>query len=296
MRQLSADRATPRWGVKGEDYGRRIFVPRDPPDPNDYFGRWKGITNLRFEENQTSQSVYVQIHDDLHEDSGETMVLKAFIHRVEGLEWNDRPPPRKPEGTGTILNDEEVGQNSRVVVSDSEADEADGSMDFTISLTESVSGDVSVYYKTKNGSAAAGSDYESTSGWIDFLGGDTTKTISVPIIEDAVDERQETFTLEADDWINLAGAEKKRGTGTITDDDVTALTAEFQNMPSSHEGDGEDFSFQLRFNQKVTTKYRVMEDHVFRDHQRRGQRRTTASTSAATCGRSPSSLTATTTS
>ena len=34
-------------------------------------------------------------------------------------------------------------------------------------------------------------------------------------------------------------------------------------MPSSHEGEGEDFSFQLKFNQKVTTKYRVMEDHVF---------------------------------
>ena len=249
--------------VKGEDYGRGIFVPRDPPDPNDYFGRWKGITNLRFEGTETSQSVYVQVYDDLHEDSGETMVLKAFIHRVDGLEWNDRPPPKKPEGTGTILNDEEVGQNSRVVVSDSEADEADGTMDFTISLTESVSADVSVHYKTKNGSAAAGSDYESTSGWIDFLGGATTKTISVPIIEDAVDERRETFTLEADDWVNLAGAEKQRGTGTITDDDVTALTAEFLNMPSSHDGDGEDFSFQLKFNQKVTTKYRVMEDHVF---------------------------------
>ena len=249
--------------IKGEDYGRGIFVPRDPPDENHFFGRWKGITNLRFEGTETSQSVYVQVYDDLHEDSGETMELKAFIHRVHGLAWDDRPPPKKPEGTGTILNDEEVGQNSRVVVSDSEADEADGTMDFTISLTESVSADVSVHYKTKDGSAAAGSDYESKNGWIDFLGGETTKTISVPIIDDTVDERQETFTLEVDDWVNLAGAEKQRGTGTITDEDVTALTAQFQNMPATHAGEGEEFSFQLKFNQKVTTKYRVMEDEVF---------------------------------
>ena len=102
------------------------------------------------------------------------------------LAWQDRPPPRKTIGTGTIYNDEEVGNDSRVVVSDANADEADGPM---------VSADVSVHYKTKDGSAASGTDYESRSGWIEFLGGGTTKTVRVPSINDAVDQRQETFTL-----------------------------------------------------------------------------------------------------
>ena len=66
--------------------------------------------------------------------------------------------------------------------------------------------------------------------------------------------------LEADDWVNLAGAEKQRGTGTITDEDVSALTAEFLNMPSEHDGENKEFSSQLKFNPKVTTRYRVMED------------------------------------
>ena len=57
--------------------------------------------------------------------------------------------------------------------------------------------------------------------------------------------------LSIGDFINLSGG--SGATGTIIDEDVTALTAEFRSMPSSHEGEDEDFSFQLKFNQKVTT-------------------------------------------
>ena len=48
-----------------------------------------------------------------------------------------------------------------------------------------------------------------------------------------------------------------------SNEDVTALTAEFQNMPATHAGEDEEFAFRLKFNRKVTTKYRVMEDDVF---------------------------------
>ena len=247
--------------IEGQDYGGGIFIPRDPPDPNHYFGRWKGITHFRFEDNETKQSVYVPVYDDHIEDSGETMQLDAHIHRVQGLEWHDRPPPRKTTGIGTIYNDEEVGQSSRASVASVEAREADGEMDFTITLSEPVSADVSVLYRTSDNTAVAGNDYTETKGWAEFLSGDTTKTITVPIIDDDVDEQREKFDFELRDFINLSGG--SGATGTIIDEDVTALTAEFRNMPSSHEGDGEDFSFQLKFNQKVTTKYRVMEDDVF---------------------------------
>ena len=187
--------------------------------------------------------------------------LDAHLAARQGLEWHDRPPPRKTTGIGTIYNDEEVGQNSRASVADVEAREADGEMDFTITLSEPVSADVSVLYRTRDSSAVAGADYTETRGWAEFLSGDTAKTITVPIIDDDVDERRENFDFQLRDFINLSGG--SGGTGTIIDEDVTALTAEFRNMPSSHEGDGEDFSFQLKFNQKVTTKYCVMEDDVF---------------------------------
>ena len=244
-----------------EDYDPRILVRASNPDPNHYFGQWEHITHFRFEENETEQSVYVRVIDDAVEDSGETMTLHAHIHRVQGLDWHDRPPPKKTSGIGTIYNDEEVGQSARASVANVEARESDEEMDFTITLSESVSADVSVLYGTKDGSAAAGSDYTETRGWAELLGGETTKTITVPIIDDDVDERKEQFQFRLVDFVNLGGG--SGATGTIVDEDVTALTAEFRNMPASHEGEGEDFSFQLKFNQKVTTKYRVMEDHVF---------------------------------
>ena len=247
--------------VEREDYGHRILIPRSDPDPSHYFGRWEHISHFRFENNVSEQSVYVRVIDDHVEDSGETMKLHAHIHRVQGLDWQDRPPPRKTSGIGTIYNDEEVGQNSRASVADVEAREADGEMDFTITLSEPVSADASVLYGTRDGSAAAGSDYTETRDWIDFLGGETTKTITVPIIDDDVDERKEQFEFRLVDFVNIGGG--SGATGTIIDEDVTALTAEFRNMPASHDGENEDFSFQLKFNQKVTTRYRVMEDDVF---------------------------------
>ena len=221
--------------VKGEDYGRGIYVPRDPPDENDYFGRWKGITNFRFEGNQTSESVYVQIYDDHVEDSGETMELEAQIHRVSGLDWHDRPPPTKTTGVGTILNDEEIGQNARASVADVEAREADGEMDFTITLSEPVSADVSVSYRTHDRLGGRGQRLHRDKGLGRLLrrkrqrkpsrcrSSTTTSTSS-----------RENFEFQLRDFINLSGG--SGASGTIIDEDVTTLTAEFRNMPSSHEG------------------------------------------------------------
>ena len=244
------------------DYDSRVLQKRVPPLENDYFGAWEHITHVQFTGEETLKKVYVRVLDDLVEDSGETMYLDGYVHRTGGgLAWADRPPPVKTEGVGTIYNDEEVGQNARASVANVEAREADGGMDFTITLNERVSADTSVYYTTRDDTAVAGEDYTETKGWADFLSGETTKTIRVPILDDDVDEEEERFRFELTDFINLTGGSD--GTGTIVDEDVTALTAEFLNMPSGHEGDGEDFSFRLKFNQKVRTKYRVMEDHVF---------------------------------
>ena len=249
--------------IEGQDYGPGIFIPEESPDPEDYFGRWKGITHFKFENNVTTQSVYVQVYDDHVEDSGETMHLDAHIHRVSGLDWQDRPPPKKTTGTGTIYNDEEIGQNSEASITSAQGRESGGGLDFTINLSGPVSADVSVYYKTKDNSAFAPGDYTATEGWVEFLGGETSKTVTVPIIDDDVDEKKEKFNVSLTKFNNVNAGSPWDGTGTIIDEDVTALTAEFRNMRSSHEGEDEDFSFQLKFNQKVTTKYRVMEDHVF---------------------------------
>ncbi|WP_293397211.1 S8 family serine peptidase, partial [Nevskia sp.] len=68
----------------------------------------------------------------------------------------------------------------------------------TISVQRSggSAGAVSVNYATANGTAVAGSDYIATSGTLNWADGDaTTKTFSVPMIDDALAESSETLAL-----------------------------------------------------------------------------------------------------
>jgi len=73
-------------------------------------------------------------------------------------------------------------------------------------------------YATAGGTATQGSDYTNTNGTVTFEPGVTTKIISVPIINDTIDEFDETFTM------NIQSASpgiiiRAQSTATILDDD-----------------------------------------------------------------------------
>jgi surface-anchored protein len=62
-------------------------------------------------------------------------------------------------------------------------------------------GRIAVNYATSNGTATAGSDYTSTTGSLEFLDGEITKSITIPILDDLTDEPNETVNLA----LNTAG-------------------------------------------------------------------------------------------
>ena len=71
-------------------------------------------------------------------------------------------------------------------------------VDFTVRLNPASTGTVTVDYETQDNATAtatAGSDYIETSGTLTFLPGETEKTVSVPIIDDTVEDDGEAFTL-----------------------------------------------------------------------------------------------------
>ena len=76
---------------------------------------------------------------------------------------------------------------------------------------------MTVAYATSDGTAVAPADYEATSGTLTFDAGETTKTVSVPVHGDALDEGDETLTLTLS---NPTGAylADATATGTITND------------------------------------------------------------------------------
>ena len=104
-------------------------------------------------------------------------------------------------------------------VADAEATEgADAAVEFEVTLSRAASGAVTVDYATRDGTAKAGEDYERTRGTLIFAAGELEKTVSVPILDDPVDEGEETFTLKL---MNPQGAAIGDGeaTGTIENSD-----------------------------------------------------------------------------
>ena len=104
-------------------------------------------------------------------------------------------------------------------VADAQANEGAGaSVSFQVSLSRAAAGAVTVDYATADGTATAGADYTATSGTLTFAAGDTAKTVSVPVLDDAIDEGEETFSFRLS---NATGARIADGeaTGTITNAD-----------------------------------------------------------------------------
>jgi hypothetical protein len=87
---------------------------------------------------------------------------------------------------------------------------------FTVTLSAASTQTVTVAYVTGDGTATAGSDYQAASGTLTIPAGQTTGTITVPVIGDRLGEPDETF------FVNLSGATN----ATITDDQGVGTIAD----------------------------------------------------------------------
>lgn len=91
---------------------------------------------------------------------------------------------------------------------------------FTGTLSAPASTPVTVDWATLDGTALAGQDYTAASGSLTFAVGQVTQTVDIPIIGDAVEEPDETFSVVLS---NAVGAPINRATGqgTLVNDDFT---------------------------------------------------------------------------
>jgi len=101
-------------------------------------------------------------------------------------------------------------------------DETAGTITVTVNRTGGANGVVGVSYATAAGSATAGSDYTDTSGTLSWADGDAApKTFTVPILDDALFEPDETFTA------TLSGATGGAALGVAT----TTVTIQSNEAP-----------------------------------------------------------------
>jgi uncharacterized repeat protein (TIGR01451 family) len=89
---------------------------------------------------------------------------------------------------------------------------------FKVTLSNATRNTVTVDFSTSDGTTRAGTDYVSTSSTLTFLPGATTQTISVSILDDLLDEDDETFFLNLSN-ASAATLADSQGQGTIRDND-----------------------------------------------------------------------------
>ena len=112
-----------------------------------------------------------------------------------------------------------VGAPAALSVADATANENSGTgLVFIVSLDRASTLTVTVDYATADGTATAGSDYTATNGTLTFTPGETSKTVTVPILDDAHDDDGETMTLTLSNATN-ARLGDATATGTIENSD-----------------------------------------------------------------------------
>ena len=193
------------------------FATIDGADPEDFEirvdgttvqGYTKDITVLNFDKDldrdpfpaqhfdvevpvgSTSLDVTVTVLADEEEDGQEHMSFMVF--RGEELVNEDTW-----DGTGVNIESRDAGVVKQLAVADAEATEGeDPSLDFVVTLAPTAAWTVTVDYATHAGTARAGADYTHTSGALTFAPGETAKTVSVPVIDDTVEDTPETLTVK----------------------------------------------------------------------------------------------------
>ena len=179
--------------------------------PGDYTG---GSGTLTFAAGETSKIVTVAVKGDTKDENDETfnVNLTAAVNATI----------TDPQGVGTIIDDESTTLSINDVTV-TEGDSGTSAATFTVSLSTDSDRTVTVSAASANDTATAPNDYLAASGTLTFAPGETSKTFSVAVNGDLVDELTERF------FVNLSGATNAsisdgQGIGTITDDDTASLS------------------------------------------------------------------------
>lgn len=124
---------------------------------------------------------------------------------------------RVHSAVGTLLNDDPLPVINVSSPATAESNLLTAQLEFAVTLSNPSQQDLQVNFATANGTATAGSDYQTQSGVLVFTAGTTTQTVAVVVNGDIAPEPNETLQLLLSAPVN--GVIGTHGTGTILDDD-----------------------------------------------------------------------------
>ena len=195
---------------------------------------------VEFGPGQTQQQIAVGILDDNLIEPAETFFVDLS---------NPTNASLLPDGSSTAnitIQDDDSGVSVvRFSASSYDVGESDGTAALTITRSGGLGYAVTVRYRTADGTAKSGADYAPQDEPTAFQPGESSKTVQIPIIDDAVTESIERFsvTLSTTDP-NASIGSPSTAEVAIRDDDPPP--APVITSPSSASGTkGQPFSYQI---------------------------------------------------
>ena len=180
-------------------------------DPEDYTAK-SGTQTIAAGDRQATVDVNL-VNDDVAENV-ERFQLRASAAVNASLDDS--------VGVATITDDD----GSPQILVDDPADVYEGagaSTTFRVRLSRAAADEVTVAYVTEDATAKAGDDYTAVSGTLTFSAGQTSKTVTVALVNDDVGESSETFRLK------LSSASSN---AVLGDDTATALILDDDGLPT----------------------------------------------------------------
>ncbi len=177
-------------------------------------------------------TIVVPILDDFDDEPDESFTVtlsnpeRGRIHDGEAIgAITDDDEPLPPGVPSLSIDDVFIGEDG-------------GAARFTVTLSDTFEQAVSVDYGTMSGTADADVDYTHTTGTLTVDAGSLTGMISVPILDDELDEPDETFTVTLSDATN-ASITDAQGLATITDNDEPPSLGVDDVTVAEHAGNAE---------------------------------------------------------
>jgi PKD repeat protein len=192
---------------------------------------------ISFGPGEISKTITVQILGDTLDEFDETFGIN-FTNATNATILNN-------QAIATILNDDAA---PTLTISDrtiTEGDNGTATVTYTVNLSAPSGKPISVKYATADGTATAGTDYTTANGIVSFAPGETSKTITVQVLGDTIDEFDETFGLYLTNPENATIAKNQAVTTILDDDAAPTLTIGDKTIT---EGDNGTFNVTYTIN------------------------------------------------
>jgi hypothetical protein len=182
--------------------------------------------SLTFNPGETNRTFNVAITDDAIDEPSETIALR--LSNPVNLSLGTRD-----ESTLTIGDNNDPSPTVQFSASSYPVDETINVATITATLSAASGWTVNVDYATSDGTARVGDgDYEATTGTLAFAPGQTQQTFEVIVLDDRLDEADETLNLALDTPSHATLGTPNQSTMVIVDDDpIPDLVGSFSLEP-----------------------------------------------------------------